>query len=155
MSHRFNNILVAVAGYADPATGKTDNVLETIMERNIRYACNLAKHTGSKLTLIHVATLPAAVSPSFPLDPKPFEDAGRKILENAKKIARDNGVDAETILETVFGSAAHKIIRVAQEGKFDLITISSRGRSLLRNLLLGSVCDAVVRNAPCSVLVVR
>ena len=155
MSHRFNNILVAVAGYADPATGKTDNVLETIMERNIRYACNLAKHMGSKLTLIYVATLPPAVSQSFPLDPKPFEDAGRKVLENAKKIARDNGVDAETILEAGFGSAAHKIIKVAEEGKFDLITISSRGRSLLRDLLLGSVCDAVVRNAPCSVLVVR
>lgn len=151
----FKNILVAVAGYTDPATGKTDEVLETVMERNVRYACDLAKAMGSKLTLIHVAVLPAAVEPSVPLDPRAFEEAGRTILEDTKKIARDNGVDAETDLVTAFGNAAHKIIEAAEEGKFDIVAISSRGHSLLRNLLLGSVCEAVARNAPCPVLVVR
>jgi hypothetical protein len=38
----FKKILVAVAGYTDPATGKTDNVLESVMERNVRYACDIA-----------------------------------------------------------------------------------------------------------------
>jgi nucleotide-binding universal stress UspA family protein len=89
------------------------------------------------------------------MDPRPVQEAGRRILQNAKKIAKENGVDAETILETTFGNAAQKIIDVAEEKKFDMITISSRGHSLLRNLLLGSVCDAVTRNAPCAVLVVR
>lgn len=155
MSKTCKNILVAVAGYADPATGKTDDVLETVMERNIRYACDLAKATGSKLALVHVATLPAILEPGIPADPRPLQEAGRRILQNAKKIAKENGVDAETILETTFGNAAQKIIEVAEEKKFDMITISSRGHSLLRNLLLGSVCDAVTRNAPCAVLVVR
>jgi nucleotide-binding universal stress UspA family protein len=151
----FENILVAVAGYTDPATGRTDDVLETVMQRNIRYACDLAKAIGSKLTLIHVATLPTILEPGIPVDPRPLQEAGRRILQNAKKIAKENGVDAETILETTFGNAAQKIIEVAEEKKFDVITIGSRGHSLLRNLLLGSVCDAVTRNAPCSVLVVR
>jgi nucleotide-binding universal stress UspA family protein len=151
----FKSILVAVAGYTDPATGKTDDVLETVMERNIRYACDLAKATGSKLTLIHVAAIPPVADPSVLLDPRPFQEAGRSILENAKKIAKDNGVDAETILETSYGNPAQTIIQAAEKGGFDMITISSRGHSLLRNLLLGSVCDAVTRNAPCAVLVVR
>jgi nucleotide-binding universal stress UspA family protein len=147
--------LVAVAGYTDPATGKRDNVLETVMDRNIRYACDLAKDTGSKLTLIHVTTLPTMIEPGFAMNMKVFEEAGRKILEDAKKIARDMGVEAETILETSFGNVAQKIIRVAEDEKFDLITISSRGHSLLSSVLLGSVCDAVTRNASCPVLVVR
>jgi nucleotide-binding universal stress UspA family protein len=151
----FRNILVAVAGYTDPATGKTDDVLETVMERNIRYACDLAKVTGSKLTLIHVAAIPPIVEPGVPMDPRPFQEAGRRILEDAKKTAKDNGVEAETILETTFGNPAQTIIEAAEKGRFDMITISSRGHSLLRNLLLGSVCDAVTRNAPCAVLVVR
>jgi len=155
LSEIFRRILVAVAGYTDPATGKTDGMLETIMERNIRYACDLAKHRGSKLTLIHIVAFPSMVEPGLVIDPKPFEDLGRKILENAKKIAKGMGVEAETILETTFGNPAHKIIQAAEQGKFDVITISSRGHSLIRDLLLGSVCEVVVRNAPCPVLVVR
>jgi nucleotide-binding universal stress UspA family protein len=110
---------------------------------------------SSKLTLIHVVTLPAVVEPGFPIDPKPFEEAGLRILENAKKISTDKGVDSETVLETTFGNAAQKILRVAEERAIDLVVIGSRGHSRLRNLLVGSVCDTVVRNAPCPVLVVR
>jgi nucleotide-binding universal stress UspA family protein len=155
LSQIFKNILVAVAGYTDPATGEKDSVLETVMERNIRYACELAKQMRSKLTLIHVAAMPIVTHPAFVTDPKPFQDAGRRILEDAKKIAREMGVEAETILETSFGNAAQKVIQVAEEKKFDLITISSRGHSLLRGIVMGSVCDIVSKNAPCSVLVVR
>jgi nucleotide-binding universal stress UspA family protein len=155
LSHSFKNILVAVAGYTDPATGKRDSVLETVMERNIRYACGLAKDTGSKLTLIHVATLPTMIEPSLVTNFEVFEKAGRRILEDAQKIARGLGVEADVVLETSFGNVAQKIIQVAEDEKFDLITISSRGHSLLSSVLLGSVCDAVTRNASCPVLVVR
>jgi nucleotide-binding universal stress UspA family protein len=155
LSQSFKKILVAVAGYTDPATGKSDSVLETVMERNIRYACDLAKSTGAKLTLIHVATLPTVVAPGFVMSPEAFEKAGRTILDDAKKIAKDMGVEADTDLETSFGNVAHKIISVAEDEKFDLIAISSRGHSLLSSVLLGSVCDAVTRSAPCPVLVVR
>jgi nucleotide-binding universal stress UspA family protein len=155
MSQRFKNILVAVGGYTDPATGKRDAVLEEVMERNIRCACELAKPVGSKITLIHVAALPVVVDPGSAVNLKPFQEAGRRILEDAEKMARDMGMEAETILETSFGNPAQKIIQVAEEKKFDLITISSRGHSYLRSLVIGSVCDAVTRNASCPVLVVR
>ena len=155
LDRAFKKILVAVAGYADPATGEADDVLESVMERNVRYACDIAKAMKSKMSLIHVAAVPAAVHPGFPIDPKPFQEAGCKILEEAKKLARDNGVEAETILETSFANTAQKIIQAAEDGKFDMITISSRGHSLLRNLLMGSVSEVVTRNAPCTVLVVR
>jgi nucleotide-binding universal stress UspA family protein len=151
----FKSVLVAVAGYTDPATGEKDSVLETVMERNIRFACELAKQMQSKVTLIHVAVLPSVVEPGMAMNVKLFEDAGRKILESAKKIARAMGVEAETILETSFGNPAEKIITIAEDRKFDLITISSRGHSYLRSLIIGSVCDAVTKNAPCPVLVVR
>jgi nucleotide-binding universal stress UspA family protein len=155
LSQTFKKILIAVAGYMDPATGKNDDVLETVMQRNVRYACELAKHMQSKVTLIHVVVLPSVVEPGVAMNVKLFEDAGQKILENAKRIANNMGVEANTILETTFGNPALKIIAVAEDEKFDLITISSRGHSHLRNLILGSVCDAVTRHAPCPVLVVR
>lgn len=151
----FKNILVAVAGYHDPATGKIDSVLETIMERNIRYGCELAKSMGSKLTLIHVIVLPRVIDPTSPVNPKIFEDAGKEIIEEARKIAKDHGVEPETVSEYSYGNPAPKIIQVAEEGKYDLVIISSRGHSYLRTLITGSVCDAVTKHAPCPVLVIR
>ena len=125
------------------------------MEKNISYACDVAKSTGSKLTLIHTVTLPVMMEPAVPIDPKPFEEAGSKILEEAKQIAVGKGVEAETKLTTVFGSPAQEILKAAGEGRYDLIIIGAKGHSLLRNLMIGSVADTVVRNASCPVLVVR
>jgi nucleotide-binding universal stress UspA family protein len=125
------------------------------MERNINYACDVAKNMGSKLTLMHVVTLPTVLEPGFPIDPKPFEQEGLKILEKAEKIAKDKGIEPETKLRRALGNPAQEILKAAEEGKSDLIIIGAKGHSLLRNLMIGSVCDTVVHNAPCPVLVVR
>jgi nucleotide-binding universal stress UspA family protein len=156
LKHEIKKILVAVAGYTDQRTGKRDKVLETVMERNIQYACSLGKHMKSRITLIHVIALPTGLEYGFKVElDAMFENEGRKVLEDAVKIAKDTGVNPRTILERSYGNVAHKIISAAEDGKFDLITISSRGHSLLSSIILGSVCDAVTRHATCPVLVVR
>ena len=136
----------------------------THMEGNVRYACEVAKSMGSKLTLVHVVVLPTILEPglmtptvSLPasVDPRIFEELGLKILEKAKDIAKGNGVAADTRLLKTFGNPAQQIVNAAEDGKFDLIVIGAKGRSLLRNLTVGSVCDTVVHNAPCPVLVLR
>ena len=136
------------------------------MERNINYACDLARSTGSKLTLIHVVALPtpvqawsASAGPGFSPDVerirKALEDAGSVILEKGKDVAGKNNVDVETILQTSYGNPAYEIIGAAERQKADLVVLGAKGHSLLRNLTVGSVCDTVVHNAPCPVLVVR
>lgn len=125
------------------------------MERNVDYACALAKNTQSKLTLIHVVVLPLMMEPAVPIDPRPFEEAGSKILEKAKGIAREKGVEADTKLTRTFGNPAQEILKAAEEGRYDLIVIGAKGHSLLRNLMIGSVADTVVHNAQCPVVVVR
>ena len=84
-----------------------------------------------------------------------MEESGSTILDRAQNIAKGNGVDADTILQTTYGNPAQAIVKVAEEQKFDLIVVGAKGHSLLRNLSVGSVCDAVLHNAPCPVLVVR
>jgi len=137
------------------------------MERNISYACDLVAAMKAKLTLIHVVVVPTGAFSTDPLplkgplqlpvlaDPKFFQERGIKILENAKNIAKDRGVDVETRLETAYGNPAEKIIEIAQEKKIDLIIIGSKGHSLLRNVLIGSVCNTVINHASCPVLAVR
>lgn len=55
----------------------------------------------------------------------------------------------------VQGDPRSRIVDVAAEWKADLIVVGSHGRKGLERFLMGSVSDAVVHHAPCSVTVVR
>jgi len=46
-------------------------------------------------------------------------------------------------------------VKTAHEWPADLIVTGSHGRHGLGRVLLGSVAEAAIRHAPCSVLVVR
>jgi len=53
------------------------------------------------------------------------------------------------------GNPAEAICSKAQELEIDFILIGSHGRTGLTKLLLGSVSDSVLRQAPCPVMVVK
>ncbi len=53
------------------------------------------------------------------------------------------------------GDPASEIVRYAEEQVVDLIVMGTHGRSGLERLLMGSVAEKVMREAPCSVLVVK
>ena len=92
-----------------------------------------------------------------------------KVLEEATKVCADAGVKADSIVAT--GNPRDKLVDIAKERHIDMIVIGSRGLGTLSRcalisvnswisniflrLLLGSVSDYIVKNAPCSVLVIR
>lgn len=53
------------------------------------------------------------------------------------------------------GDPAAEIMRFAREFGCDLIVVGTHGRKGIRRAALGSVAEAVVRGAPCQVLVAR
>ena len=53
------------------------------------------------------------------------------------------------------GPAADTIIRIAAEQEAGLIAMGASGHNAFQRLMLGSVCRAVVRGAPCPVLIHR
>ena len=73
------------------------------------------------------------------------------VLDEFKKIGEKEGVKVET--ELISGDPAEEIVKFVNED--DLIILASQGRKGLNRFLLGSVSEEVVRNAPCSVLVVK
>ena len=56
---------------------------------------------------------------------------------------------------SVVGDPREEICGLAASGGFDLIVMGSRGLSPLKELLLGSVSEHVIRKAPCPVTIVR
>lgn len=57
--------------------------------------------------------------------------------------------------KVVKGSVSREIVRIAEGWGADLVVVGSHGYGYWERTLLGSVSDAVVHLAPCSVLVVR
>ncbi|MFC7098182.1 universal stress protein [Halobaculum marinum] len=65
------------------------------------------------------------------------------------------GVDGAVETTTVVGKPAASIVEYATEHDVDHIVVGSHGRRGISRVVLGSVAEAVVRNAPVPVTVVR
>ncbi len=73
--------------------------------------------------------------------------------EQIKKILPGSNSNVET--EVRLGAPARVIVDEAKDWNADLIVVGSHGRSFWGRLTLGSVSDAIVHHASCSVLVAR
>ncbi len=122
-----------------------------------RHALNIAKLNNAKVTLLHVAVIPQF--PRYFTSLERYEEdirsEVRRWFDAIKDFEEAKGVEIEEIINTSALSIVEGIIHVAEEGNFDLIIISPRGKSMLKRLLLGSVTLGVVTYATCPVLVVR
>jgi universal stress protein A len=127
----------------------------------LAYATSLARTFGSKILCIHVIEpMVPTVGYSGMTEPLPIADISDQLEDSAErelpKLAECEecaGLDVEEVI--VHGEAASEIVRVATERKVDLIVVSSHGRTGLGRILFGSTAEAVVRHAPCPVLVVK
>ena len=115
-------------------------------------ACALARDYGAKLLLIHVEPPVPSFSelgavPPFPLD--------RRALQ--RQLAEVKPTDAALAVtrKLLFGEEAAEITSFANENHADLIVMGTHGRTGLGRLLMGSVAETVLRQAPCPVLTIK
>jgi nucleotide-binding universal stress UspA family protein len=126
----------------------------------VRYAAELADKFAAELVLLHVVpdavlALPDAVMPTpAPMaDLEALTDAGHQGLANL--IAAEKLEPRHPRAEVRIGSPATEIVAAAKDLHADLICIGTHGRGGLARVILGSVAEMVVRQAPCPVLTVR
>ena len=121
-------------------------------------AVDLCRRSGAELTIVHVRTPPPPTAVALLASPG---EAARAVAEEVELAIAAWGVSAEGKLErpvataVLVGSAAGEIVRYARRHPIDLLVVATQGRTGLGRLLLGSVAERVVREAPCPVLVVR
>jgi nucleotide-binding universal stress UspA family protein len=115
---------------------------------------------GSRVRIISVVRPYTPPVTEFGFATAPLEDIRRQQMQEAERlVARAaetlsrTGLPLETaVLE---GDPRGSIVDEADEWLADLIVLSSHGHKGLERLLLGSVAQAVVAHAHCSVEVVR
>jgi len=118
-------------------------------------ATDLARRFGAELTLIHVHELPPGAE--VPLDESEIEmisvDLERSLAAWRAEAGRRLGGPAQSKVRV--GDPAKELVRFARDTGVDLIVVGSHGDKGLRTLVLGSVAERVIRDAPCPVLVIR
>ena len=82
-----------------------------------------------------------------------FKEQGTEVLDRAKKELENYDGKVEYLLKN--GNPASKILKVAEEGEYDLIVIGSRGLNAVSRVMIGSVSNKVVNRADISVLIVK
>jgi universal stress protein A len=117
----------------------------------VSVAAELAQKDNATLYLLHVVHLHPAVEPVLS-----FGEAEAKARTKLEQISHQKlkaGTRYE--LHVVTGDPAVEVLQLAARLSIDLIVMATHGRKGLRRLVLGSVAERVVREAPCPVLTVK
>jgi nucleotide-binding universal stress UspA family protein len=113
----------------------------------------LAKQAGARLLIVHVEEPPLAYGGGelyYGL-PEPSSERILKMLEDVTPA--DPKLPFAHRLS--MGDPAGEIVRIAGEEGAEMIVLGTHGRTGMTRLLMGSVAEAIVRRAPCPVLVYR
>ncbi|NWF98363.1 MAG: universal stress protein [Nitrospirae bacterium] len=116
--------------------------------KGVELAACLASKLGSvrKIALLRVINL-AVIMERLQGGIEPLEEAN-KIFEEAKKILLNAGI-SENIIQPLIkvGIPAEEILREVDRGNYSMIIIGRKGRSSLKDYVLGSVSSIVIERS--------
>jgi nucleotide-binding universal stress UspA family protein len=118
----------------------------------IDHVKELAKLTGGRVVLLHVATGWAARTfGSDAVSPEIRDDTA--YLEKVRQEFEAEGIAAQA--ELAFGEPAREIVRWVEERGCDLIAMSTHGHGFLGDLFLGETAKRVQHKVDTPVLLLR
>ena len=128
----------------------------------VQEAAQIARQRKGRLLLLHVYEVPSGMSLDATISPdggevQTVDDYLRSKAKNRLapylESAKSMEIPARSIVRS--GKVASTIVGVASELGTDLIVMGTRGRGGVARVLLGSVANAVQRDAPCPVTTVQ
>ena len=116
-------------------------------------ASSLAKDCGGTLHLVHVHQPPVAVDAGFAGYMPELTDY--EALRHQLREVIPTDVDVPYEHHLLVGFPSTELTKYAGDHGIDVIVMGTHGRTLLAHLLMGSVAEEVVREAPCPVLTLK
>ncbi len=127
-----------------------------LAETAIPHATLLATVTKARIELIRITMLRFRHQPEadfFTVQEEADKEDAISYLQEWQSRLKAQGIDSGYCVTS--GSVAEEIVKHAKQTQTDIIVMSTHGRTGTRLWAYGSVAYGVLRNAPCSVLVVR
>jgi nucleotide-binding universal stress UspA family protein len=140
-----------------------DKILLTsdLSDESLRAFAPLSEFAASqdaKITMLHVVEEIPVVPHGAPLAPIQYASGGVGVagdpdtwLADHRKVFPDGMVTETRVVQSF--NVAKTIAEVAVKDGFDLIALSTHGRTGFRHMILGSVAEKVLQHAKCPVLV--
>ncbi len=146
---------VLVARYT-PGTGRT--LVASALDEGLPVLRAAAdeSHAGAQVTVLHCIE-PAPMVTSYDIIVAATNLTGEHVdaaTARLQAVVGELGLERADLRVEV-ATPANRILGLAKELAVDLIIVGTHGRSGMARILMGSVAEQVVRDAPCSVLVVR
>jgi universal stress protein A len=115
----------------------------------LRYAVPIALKFSAQIHLVHV--LP-------PPDKAALADLPRLKLNALKRLGEMSGMLPPRLRAgnaVLVGKPAEQILQLAEKNEIDLIVLTTKGRTGLQRVLVGSTAEQIMRHAVCPVMSVR
>ncbi len=133
------------------ATDFTENSLAAL-----ETAYSLASESSARLYVVHVVEIPAVAGPPLASVVPPVDQLYTAAQERLGGLIPANLGDQIQLKTAVLtGTPSTAIADFALEKAADMILVGTHGRKGLARVLMGSQAEALLREAPCQVLVVK
>lgn len=125
----------------------------------VDHACSV--YPESNVIVLHVLetatagvydSMTSAPSTDFDTNERRRRQETARLFDEARVIADEHGVELSTM--TLTGNVVNAIVTCTEERDVDLIVMASRGRSTLKQQLLGGITESTIRRSPVPVTIV-
>ena len=121
----------------------------------VGYALELARGWGASVTVYDVADAAELVNYKARSLEELVEKHRQALAQFLKQNFDDMPASMEVRQKVEVGTPAANIVAEADKFGYDLIVMSTHGRTGIAHMLIGSVTEQVLRNAPCPVFSVH
>lgn len=123
-------------------------------------AAEMAVLSKSELHLIYVVEVPimhdSMLMPTLSFEEETINELRENAGKQFEKIKEGlNTLPQRVITEILYGSPAVVVNDYLRENKIDLVVMGTKGASGIKELLIGSTAEKVVRGAICPVIILR
>jgi nucleotide-binding universal stress UspA family protein len=116
----------------------------------LRYAVPIAQKFAAQIHLVHV--LPNPGKADLPELPRLKLTALKRLGEMSAELLPPRLRAGNAVL---VGKPAEQILQLAEKNNIDVIVLTTKGRSGLARVIVGSTAESIMRHASCPVLSVR
>jgi len=125
----------------------------------LRFAFDLSKQSAKEVHLLHVVELPvmhdSMLMPTLSFEATLLKELRENAEDQFARIRKEYASVHDVITKIVFGNTSMMILEYINEAAIDLVVMGTKGASGLRELIIGSNAEKIVRSAPCPVITVR
>jgi nucleotide-binding universal stress UspA family protein len=126
----------------------------------LRFALDFAERSKGKIKLVHVVELPVLhntlLMPTLNFEKELLKELRDKAANRFEKIIRKYERESVQLSsEVLFGTPSKTLLSLIKAEEFDLVIMGSHGSSGLREHVIGSNAEKMIRRSPVPVLVTK